>query len=71
MTCNTDLIICLWMAPVVAFFLLPLALAVVGFVLMMVRRALFSTGVVYTVETTDQLHDSFEDTVALPEGATP
>ena len=70
MSCNTDLIICLWLAPVVAFFLLPLAVAVVGLPLMAIRRVLFSAAAADNVETAQQHLGSSEDTVALPDGAT-
>ena len=46
MSCNTDLIICLWLVPIVAFLLLPLVLTALALPLLKARHALFSAGVV-------------------------
>jgi hypothetical protein len=64
MLCNTDLIICLWVVPAVAFLFLPLALTAVSLLLKPARRAFFSSKVVKKEKRKQPRLSSCEGSVA-------
>jgi hypothetical protein len=64
MFCNTDLIICLWLVPVVSFLFLPLALTAVGFPLMLARRSFLAARAAEKEKRKHQRFASSEETIA-------
>jgi hypothetical protein len=70
MLSNPDLIMCLWLVPVVSFLLLPLALATVGLPLIQARRFFFEAKTDCKETRKRQRFASSEDSIELPGGVT-